>query len=749
VRRVFGQVATVTNRPALLIFAFLTAIYLLTMGVNRGGFGYSPDGTFAFEMAKSVALDPDRKYLRQYYNNFSRWGMAMPAMLTPFVVLARPLAEMAPQRDRLTVDGHEYLVSHFPDVGHVSMAEAEQSIELDVPDGRYSEMTIISHLGLSAAISQGVEVASIRITDAEGRVLPLSVRAGIESAEWAYQRADVQRTIRHDRARVVGSHIGNARGNFYFYRYRFDRPLDARTGEIVYTGPPGKFFLVSAAFRDAASGEIVEASGIGRVWSERQNREFFLRFWSPVLSVLLTAGTAFLLFQIVRVLGYGSGVAVALALTYGLATMAWPYAKFDFSEPGVTFFLMGGVWTALRYGRLLRLRYAALTGLWALAAVLTKYVAVIALPALLLQLVMSHKRAGSPWGRLPARTWKSAVVFAGPFIVIVVPALLILAVVLDFRILYEEELIGGIRRGWFGVPLALGMKGLLISWGKSIFLYNPVLLISIPASIWFVKRHGWQSLVFLAIPIAFLFLYSKKEVWYGGNSWGPRYLVPTVPLLVCMAAPVFEWIGAQRRRWPVLAVGALIAVSVVPQILGVSKDFDQYLGLYADQIVWQLPDNGGVYGGSEYQRWSSIQPEGDLAAVLFAPQFTPLLGHLWLLRADITKLFLPDRLDLVEDALGRAPWLRFGIDVFPARPQDGAGLDFWTMTMWANYLNHKAFVGIVMAALIGIEFVALISLGLLLRSPAVTNTVSRGLRTTTLTAVALGFLAFDTLHFML
>ena len=38
------------------------------MGVNRGGFGYSPDGTFAFEMAKSVVLDAHHKYLKQHYN---------------------------------------------------------------------------------------------------------------------------------------------------------------------------------------------------------------------------------------------------------------------------------------------------------------------------------------------------------------------------------------------------------------------------------------------------------------------------------------------------------------------------------------------------------------------------------------------------------------------------------------------------------------------------------------------------------
>ncbi len=748
-RAVFGLVNAVKQRPLVLIFTFLASIYVLTMGVNRGGFGYSPDGTFSFEMAKSLVLDGKHRYLRDNYRNFSRWGPAMAVMLAPFVRFADPLSDLAPQRDRLEVDGHEYLLSHFRSIGHASIPDARPSMEFGVPEGAYSEFTIISHLGLSQEIPQRAEVASIRLTDASGVVHTLPIRAGIESAEWAYERADVQRTIKHERARFVGTHIGNTRANYYFARYMFDRPLNVRSGEIVYTGPPGKFFLDSAGFRDAVTGNIVEVPGRGRVWSERQNKEFFLRFWSPVLSVLLMAGSAVFVFKIVEILGYGRGVATSLSLTFGLATMAWPYAKFDFSEPGVTFFLAGAALASLHFGRNLRLRYAAITGLLVLGAVLTKYVAVIVFPGLALQLLLSHKRSGVRWSQLPLHSWRTLLAFVAPSAVIVVPALLVLAVVLDFRLLYEKELLGGIQRGWFAVPIVLGMKGLLVSWGKGLFLYNPILLLSIPAGFWFVRRHGWKSLVFLAIPIAYLLLYSKKEVWYGGNSWGPRYLMPTLPFLLCLSAPAFEWIGSQRRRWLTVALTALVGVSVIPQLLGVSKDFDQYLGLYADQIVWQLPENGGIYGGREYQRWSSIQPEGDLAAVLFAPQFTPLLGHLWLLRADVTELILPDRLDLIEDALGRTPWLRFGIDAPPERPQDATGLDFWSMTMWANYLNHKYLVGIVMAALVGVELLALVALGLLFRTPAVTTSVPRRLRVSGLAALAIGFLAFDTLHFML
>ena len=277
-RKLF-KLSSLKDRPALLLFTLLSTVYLLTMGVNRGGFGYSPDGTFAFEMAKSVVLDPHHKYLKQHYNNFSRWGPGMPTMLTPFVALAKPFADIAPQRDRLKVNGHEYLVSHFPDLGHESMSNVEQTYQFGIPSGHYSELTIISHLGLSAAIQQGVEVASIRITKADGTTLPLSVRAGIESAEWAHQRADVQRVVQHDLGNVAGSHIGNTRGNFYFHRYKFETPIDAREGLIVYTGPPGKFFLVSAALQEATSGKIREVPGTGRVWSERQNRAFF----SPIL----------------------------------------------------------------------------------------------------------------------------------------------------------------------------------------------------------------------------------------------------------------------------------------------------------------------------------------------------------------------------------------------------------------------------------------------------------------------------------
>jgi hypothetical protein len=300
-----------------------------------------------------------------------------------------------------------------------------------------------------------------------------------------------------------------------------------------------------------------------------------------------------------------------------------------------------------------------------------------------------------------------------------------------------------------GVPLWLGLWGLLISWGKGFFLYNPIMWLAVPAGIWFVRRHGWKATLFVGIPLVYLVIYSKKEVWYGGNTWGPRYLLPVIPMLMVMSVPLYEWVLSHRRRWPLVGLGVVLAISVSVQTLGVAKDFDLYLSVYVDEIVEQLPEHGAVYGGSQYQRWSSIQPEGDLAAVLYSYQFSPLLAHVWLLRADALELLLPDRLDLVEEALVRTPWSRFGIEAAATHPQHAMGLDFWSFTMWANYFNHTGLVGIVMGALIGLELIALTVLGLLLRSLTIPREWSRRLADFVIVLFACGAVAFNTLHFML
>ena len=735
-------------RPVFLLFLFAFTFYSMSLGPARNGSGYSADGTFAFEMAKSVMIDRGHAYLRDQNRNFARWGVGLPTAFMPIVAFAEPLAKQAPQRDRIPLGEYDVLLVNQPALGGTPGPDVRRELLLEIEPGTYDRLALVSHSGLSADFMQGTEIARLELTDASGLSTEHPIRVGIETAEWAYDRGDVRAVIQHDQPPPVARHIGNARAYYYGATWRFDSPRQLESARITYLLPDGNFYVDGVALR-STDGSWIDGPGVGRVWSERQNREFFRRIWVALANAFVSALGVVLLVRIVRRLNYSERVALVSGLIYAVGTMAWPYAKFDFSEPLVTTLLLGAVWLLLVHGSTGRHRYALLAGLVAFAAVLTKYVSVIAVPILLAGLVVGA-RSERTWRETLRHSIRPALLFSAPFLVVIPPALAAAAVLFDFHLLYVSELIGGLQRGWLELPFRLGLVGLISSWGKGVLWYNPILLVTLPVLPWFIRRHGWRSLVFVGIPIAYALLYSRKQVWYGGNTWGPRYLVPALPLLVIVGAPLLERILERARTWlPGVVLAGVVLVSASVQFMGVSKDFISYLDLFQQQVAGAVPLNGAVYGGADYQPWSSIQPEGDFAAVLYAYQFSPLLAHAWLLRADAVNLIAPDRTDWLADALGRTPWLRFGIDAVPPNPEHGLGLDFWSLSLTESFLAYPGLLFWVAALLLVLQFTALGAwVGLSGRIWPSARGV-RSIRFLSIGAFAALLISFDTLHFML
>ena len=735
-------------RPVFLLFLFAFTFYSMSLGPARNGSGYSADGTFAFEMAKSVMIDRGHAYLRDQNRNFARWGVGLPTALMPIVAFAEPLARKAPQRDRIPLGEYDVLLVNQPALGGTPGPNVKRELDIGIEPGVYDRLALVSHSGLSAGFAQGTEIARLELTDASGLSTAHPIRVGIETAEWAYDRGDVRAVIQHDQPSPVARHIGNARAYYYGATWRFDSPRQLESARITYLLPDGNFYVDGLALRSSDGGWI-DGPGVGRVWSERQNREFFRRIWVALANAFVSALGVVLVVRIVRRLNYSERVALVSGLIYAVGTMAWPYAKFDFSEPLVTTLLLAAVWLVLVHSATERHRYALLAGFLAFAAVLTKYVSVIAVPILLAGLVVGV-RPGGAWTETFRRSIRPALLFSAPFLGVVPPALIAAAVLFDFHLLYVSELIGGLQRGWLELPFRLGLVGLISSWGKGVLWYNPILLVTLPVVPWFIRRHGWRSLVFVAIPVAYALLYSRKQVWYGGNTWGPRYLVPALPLLVIVGAPLVERVLEGTRRWlPGAVLAALVLVSASVQFMGVSKDFIAYLDLFQQQVAGAVPLKGAIYGGVDYQPWSSIQPEGDFAAVLYAYQFSPLLAHAWLLRADAVNLLAPDRTDWLADALGRTPWLRFGIDAVPTNPEHGLGLDFWSLSLTESFLAYPGFLFWVAALLLVLQFASLGAwVGLSGRIWPSARGV-RSIRFLSIGAFAALLISFDTLHFML
>ena len=99
--------------------------------------------------------------------------------------------------------------------GHVEMALN------NVPA---TELAVISSLSNSAALTDGTPVLRVRLHTSDGRVIERELQAGRDTAEWAWDRADVKSVIRHQRAEVAQSwDAGGFQGHRYLARLRFDR----------------------------------------------------------------------------------------------------------------------------------------------------------------------------------------------------------------------------------------------------------------------------------------------------------------------------------------------------------------------------------------------------------------------------------------------------------------------------------------------------------------------------------------------
>lgn len=123
-----------------------------------------------------------------------------------------------------------------------------------------------------------------------------------------------------------------------------------------------------------------------------------------------------------------------------------------------------------------------------------------------------------------------------------------------------------------GRPLQ-GLRGLLFSPAKSIFLYSPLHVLGLVGLVRSLRSRSEVVLPLLGIFLGQVALVSTLAFWAGEWAWGPRYLVATSPLVILGAPFAFE----AGKRWTLRIVAA---IAVVIQLLSISVDHQLY---YADK----------------------------------------------------------------------------------------------------------------------------------------------------------------------
>src|SRR5450631_769578 len=94
----------------------------------------------------------------------------------------------------------------------------------------------------------------------------------------------------------------------------------------------------------------------------------------------------------------------------------------------------------------------------------------------------------------------------------------------------------------FETPLHVGLFGALFSAEKSIFLFDPLLvvLIMVCAVAWmrFSPAVRAYLVAMVLLLLAYLAFYARYTVWSGDFAWGDRYVSTTVQLMALMAVPL-------------------------------------------------------------------------------------------------------------------------------------------------------------------------------------------------------------------
>ena len=140
---------------------------------------------------------------------------------------------------------------------------------------------------------------------------------------------------------------------------------------------------------------------------------------------------------------------------------------------------------------------------------------------------------------------------------------------------YSDDL--GTEAGFSG-PLVEGLLGNTVSPGRSIFVYSPVLLLSIAGGVLAWRRRLYLCAA-LAV-VAHVLLLSKWFEWWGGEVFGPRQLVDVLPLFALLLVPALDrWRASRDFVW---LFGALAGLSVLIHLLGA--------GMWTSTLWYDLHD---------------------------------------------------------------------------------------------------------------------------------------------------------------
>jgi hypothetical protein len=339
----------------------------------------------------------------------------------------------------------------------------------------------------------------------------------------------------------------------------------------------------------------------GRLYTPPESR--LLQMVVSSTTSIISAATASVLYLLLRKLRYRRRTCVITAFLLAFSTALWTNSISElFTEPISTLAITAALFAAVQHKRSGTAISAAAAGMFCAYLLTIKiYWIFLILPFLILL-----------FGDRERKNLKGLCAFLIPF----VPGLAAICLynMLRFGTFLAEGYLGGaltrdaVVEAVKGQPIFIGLYGLLFSSGKSVFLFNPALIMGLFGAKRFWRESRQLACFCLILCGGYLLFFASRPNWGAGDFWGPRHLTPLLPVMLLPAASViegFDIASIRQRVW----VALTLAVGVMIQLPNLFIFPRQYAGL--------MLRTGRL-------RWEDLH---------FTPNLSPIIGN-WLLFRD-------------------------------------------------------------------------------------------------------------------
>jgi hypothetical protein len=302
--------------------------------------------------------------------------------------------------------------------------------------------------------------------------------------------------------------------------------------------------------------------------------DLMLLFLLSFYNVIFGAGTCVVTFLIARYFNASKIVSVSLALILAFATMCWRYSVWDFSEAAQMFFLTVTIYLVIKN----TYKSIFFSSLAIFLSCFIKIANIVFIPVFFFYILFNNCKGNRAYLKKPALFLIFPLLFSASILY------------LNFiRFGNPLETGYGLETSAFYLTGAVRHAGnLLFSMDKGIFIYNPILLLAVFGYIKFLKSYRREAILFLCIILITLAISASFYGWEGGWCWGPRFLVPTLPLWL---VPLFFLFS--KKKIFLIVLSFLVILSFLIQVISVLQKTQEYhsikYSLVSEDIRGKMP----------------------------------------------------------------------------------------------------------------------------------------------------------------